>query len=43
MKTKFKPNKGHLGLNAIIGDLCASNKKSMLVTQNIDNFHVEAK
>lgn len=38
-----KLNKGHSGLDAIMREIVNAEKKTILVTQNIDNFHTEAK
>lgn len=42
IKEKAKPNKGHEALHKIIQEILGANKKAMIVTQNIDDFHPEA-
>jgi len=43
LKAKSRPNKGHLALAEIIESLRAKGKEVCIVTQNIDNLHIEAK
>ena len=39
---KANLNKGHAALNAILEELTRRGKQVCMVTQNIDNFHIEA-
>jgi NAD-dependent SIR2 family protein deacetylase len=42
IKSKAKLNKGHTALNDILEELTRRGKQVCMVTQNIDNFHIEA-
>ena len=41
-KLQAKLNKGHTSLDAIMREIISADKKTLLVTQNIDDFHGEA-
>ncbi len=41
-KSKCKPNKGHVAIDVICNNLLSKKAEACVVTQNIDNFHVES-
>jgi NAD-dependent SIR2 family protein deacetylase len=43
LKNKSKPNRGHTALHSILKEVVSSDRQGMLVTQNIEDFHVEVK